>query len=73
MIDWKDCMQVDKREYVWVAYSKEYPYLPVAIASSASELAKIIGVNTNAVESLWSKFKHGKVTRTRYARVLIEE
>ena len=73
MIDLKDCMQIDKREYVWVAYSKNYPFLPIAIASSAAELAKIVGVSTNAVESLWSKFVHGKVSRTRYARVLIEE
>lgn len=73
MIDWKDCMQVDRLEYVWVAYSKDYPFLPVAIASSAAELARLVGVSTNAVESLWSKFVHGKVRRTRYARVLIEE
>lgn len=73
MIDWKDCMQVDRREYVWIAYSKDYPYLPVAIASSAAELAKILGINKNAVESHWSKFVHRKLNRARYARVLIEE
>lgn len=66
-------MQIDRLEYVWVAYSKDYPYLPVAIASSAAELAKNLGISKNAVESHWSKFVHGKFNRARYARVLIEE
>lgn len=68
-----DCYSRKKGEIVWVGYAKEPPHLPIAIASSAKELAQIMGVNTNSVESLWSKFRHGKVKHTRYACVLIEE
>lgn len=72
MINWKDCI-LAQREYVWVAYSKDYPYLPVAVASTSEELAKIMSVSKNDVESRWGHFKQGKLKTTRYARVLIEE
>lgn len=76
-----DCMvpeapkpiQPKKSEYIWVAYSKEYPYLPIEIASSSMELAKSVGVQVCSVESEASRLAHGKKERTRYARVLIEE
>lgn len=73
MINWKDCMQIDRREYVWVAYSNKHPFLPIAVASTAQELADTLGVSRGCIESLNSKFRHGKVKRARYARVLIEE
>ena len=62
-----------KYDSVWVAYSKKHPYLPIAIADSAEELAEIVGVKTSTVEAMWSKFWRGKISRTRYAWVLIEE
>ncbi len=73
-----DCMIPDmpkpkKRDYVWIAYSAEYPYLPIEIASSARELAKAVGVEACSVISEASRLAHGKKERTRYARVLIEE
>ena len=66
-------MLVDRREVVWIAYSEDYPYLPVAAARTAQELARLVGTGTNTVESCWSKFKHGKIRYTRYHKVLIEE
>lgn len=73
-----DCMIADtpkpkKQDYVWIAYSADYPYLPIDIASSARDLAKAVGVEECSVRSEASRLAHGKKERTRYARVLIEE
>ena len=56
-------------DYVWVAYSDKPPYLPVAVADSASRLAALVGTTTNNVESCWSKYRTGKIQRSAYQRV----
>lgn len=33
--------------HFWVAYSKAPPYLPIAVADSAAELGRILGVSEN--------------------------
>lgn len=58
-------------DYVWVAYSDKPPYLPVAVADSASKLAAQVGTTTNTVESCWSKYRAGKIQRSSYQRVHI--
>ena len=58
-------------EYVWVAYSKNYPWLPIAIADTATELAKIVGTRTNTIHESLSRAKHGVRSVTYYARVYV--
>lgn len=41
---------------LYVKYANEYPYLPLAVADSKAELAMILGVSRNTVES---SFSHG--------------
>ena len=63
----------NKKPCVWVAYHPEKPYLPMAVEDSARELAKVLGVRKNNVESVASKHKKGKIKRPRYACVYIGE
>lgn len=76
MIDWKACIVLaqpfSRRDiYVWVAYQKEKPYLPVAIDATTQELAGRIGVTTATVTTGWRQYRLGKVKRTRYHRVKV--
>lgn len=68
-----DTMQTGRREVVWIAYSKDFPYLPVAVASNAKDLAERIGATRNTVESCWSHYKNGKSKYTSIFRIEIEE
>lgn len=58
-------------EYVWVAYGKDRARLPIAVADTAGELARIVGTTRNTVESLASKYRHRKIPWSRYQRVRI--
>lgn len=58
---------------VYVAYSKKYPYLPIAVADTPAELAKLIGVHRNNILSPISRLKSGKLKSSRYHRVEIED
>lgn len=57
--------------YVWVAYSNKPPYLPVAVADTAKELAAIIGVSCSNVRGCWMRYHRGKLRQTRYHKVTI--
>lgn len=61
------------RSHVWVAYSKEPPWLPVAVADSSRELGELLGVSQSVVKSTWSKYRAGKLRRSRYHRVALGE
>lgn len=39
---------------VYVKYSAKYPYLPVAVADSKAELAEMLGVSRNNVDTSFS-------------------
>lgn len=39
---------------LFVKYTKEYPYLPEAVADSKRELAKLLGTTLGTVESSYS-------------------
>ena len=62
-----------KRPYVWVAYQKESPYLPIAVADTSVELAKTLGISEVNIRSAVSKHRHGKIKRPRYMCVYIGE
>ena len=63
----------EKENFVWVAYDSSRARLPVAIAPSAKELARIMGVSRVTVESDWSHFRHGDRPSAKYAKVYIGE
>ena len=58
---------------VYVAYSKEYPYLPIAVADTPKELGEILGVNRNNILSSIRRPKSGNLKSSRYHRVEIED
>ena len=58
---------------VYVAYDPRPPHLPVAVADSPSELARLIGASRNTVSSMICRFQKGELTRSRYIAVEIEE
>ncbi len=52
---------------LYVKYSKDWPYLPEAVADSKTELAKILGKTVNCVVTSYSK------GRKTYVEVEVEE
>lgn len=53
--------------YVFIKYDSRFPYLPVAIADTATELAHILGIKPNVVHS---SLCHNRST---YAKVWIDD
>lgn len=62
---------LDIPSFVWVAYSSSWPYLPIAVADSARELARLCETGTNNIESLWSKYRTGRAKTSRYQKVYV--
>lgn len=76
MIDYRDCIvpcrHFTRSEiYVWVAYSSEPPYLPIAIATTAEELAKKMNVTPSTIFSCWRRYQAGILKSTKYHRVKV--
>ena len=69
-INYRDCM-MKKGDCVWVAYQKQQPRLPFAVASTSEELARLVGVQTGVVQISNWQFKHGKLKHGRYVCVPI--
>ena len=58
-------------KYIWIAYQKEAPGLPIAIADSAEKLARMLDVSVSTVTAATTRgnrFKHNT-----YARVEVED
>lgn len=47
--------------------------LPLAVAETAAELARICGVSERTVHSAISNVKAGRTKRSKYIRVVVEE
>ena len=58
-------------DYVWIAYDNSRARLPIAIAPSALQLAKIVGHSYKSIYSYWSKYRRGLVKTTKYAKVYV--
>lgn len=75
MFDYRTCIVPDlklrKKVYVWVAYSKKPPYLPVEIASTADELARKTGVSESTIRSCWWRYQHGQQKSSPYHKVKV--
>ena len=59
---------------VWVAYEKTDLSLPIAIADTARELARMVGVKEKTVVTEASRWKSGKAKsiHERFARIEVE-
>lgn len=73
MINYKDCIVPDiklrNKIYVWVAYAKEPPHLPIALADTPEKLAEKVGVSESTIRCSWWRFCNGKTKRSLYHRV----
>lgn len=59
------------KNFVWVFYSKEPPFLPLAIANTAKEIGMIAGATETTVTATWSKYLHGVYPSSRFHKVKI--
>lgn len=60
--------------YLWMAITKDRFELPIAVATSAGELARMLGKQKNTIESVVSKTEHGVgAKRPPYVRIWIDE
>lgn len=58
---------------VWIKVTKDELRLPMAMADTAAELAKICGTTTNAICSSVSHAKRGDLKSSSYECIEIEE
>ena len=57
---------------IFVAYSEQPPHLPVAVADSGAELARIMGVNQSTIFNVIGRARRAGTVR-RYACVLVDD
>lgn len=58
---------------VWIKVSADKYELPVAIADTPLELARLCGTTANTISSTWSHYKKGKIKKSSYVKVRLEE
>lgn len=58
---------------LWMTVTMDDLELPTAVADSATELAKIVGISANSLMSRYSKHIHGKIEKCPFRKVKIEE
>ena len=62
------------RKYIWIAYDKEKPGLPIAVADTSTELAEILGINVGTITRCEVLRRQGKIEKHAiYARVEVED
>lgn len=54
---------------MWVKVTKDEYELPEAVADTAAELAKMLGVSKNAICSSVYHFRKGNIKKTPYRKV----
>ena len=58
---------------VWMVVTKDKYELPVAIADTSKELAKICGVSHVTIKMGAARYRTGKVKNSRYRKVVIDD
>lgn len=58
---------------IWMKVTKDKYELPVAVADSASELARKLGCNVNTIYSAMSHIRTGRNKGSIYKKVEIED
>ena len=57
--------------YMWVTLDKYE--LPLFVADSPAELAEVCGVRPDTIYTMVSRYSHGKIPRSQYVRVEVDE
>ncbi len=58
---------------IWMLVTRDEYELPLAVANSAEELARITGKSANTIKSSAGKYKKGLLKTCSYRRVDLEE
>ena len=67
-------MKKKRKEYIWIAYSKEKPGIPIAVADTCEQLAALVGVHRGTVMSEACRAKKGeKIKHAIYAKVEVDD
>ncbi len=61
------------KRVIWMKVTNDEYELPVAVADSIGELAKILGTTNNSISSSMSHYRKGVTKKTLYKKVIIEE
>lgn len=61
------------RKYIWVAYQKDPPGLPIAVADTSTELAEILGVSQSTVTTSTMNGRRNRFKHDIYAKVEVED
>lgn len=61
------------RKYIWVAYQKDPPGLPIAVADTSTELAEILGVSKSTVMTSTMNGRRNRFKHDIYAKVEAED
>lgn len=59
------------KHYIWVAYSKTPPFLPIAVADTVKEIARLTGTTQSGVWSAWRHYSTGEYQSSRFHKVRI--
>lgn len=57
---------------IWMKVTCDEFALPLAVADSSAELARMCGTTPNAVVSTWSHYKKGRIKYPSYICVMVE-
>lgn len=58
-----------KKKYIWMAVTADRLELPIAIADTAEELSKILGINRTSVMTNALRKESGKISGRRIVKV----
>ncbi|SCW67946.1 hypothetical protein SAMN05660484_02478 [Eubacterium ruminantium] len=58
---------------IWMYVTLDEYELPVAVADTAAELAKMIGCTANNIYSAYTHYKKGRHKRSRVVKVEVED
>ena len=59
--------------YIWMKVTQDEFELPLAIADSSTELARICGTSANSIKSTVAKARKGIIKNPSYVVVKVEE
>lgn len=58
---------------IYMCVTEDKYELPIAVADTIPELARLTGATSGSIYSCLSKVKHGNANRSRYIKVVIED
>ena len=62
-----------KKDCVWLMISDDKYELPLAVADTAVDLARMVGTTANAIRSSFDHYKHGATKSSRFRKVEIDD